>query len=338
MKVCILTEGGRDIGFGHITRCLSLCQAFEANKISARFIINGDEAVKDLLKGRDVEIFDWLKDSERLDDLLEETDIAVVDSYLAGLALYKRIQERAKMAVYIDDNKRIDYPKGVVLNGTVNADKKNFFKEEGITHLLGSRYTPLRRDFWEAPDKEIREIVKSAVITFGGDDSRNITPKVLSLLTKNYPELTKRVIVGKGFKSLDEINEAKDENTRLIYHPEANQMKKVLLESDIAISAGGQTLYEAARIGLPAIAIAVAENQLDNVRGWLEAGFIEYAGWWEEKGLEENLLKAIERLQKKDVRLKMSSVGRKFVDGKGSLRVVEALLNTGHPGGLRLRN
>lgn len=29
MKVFILTEGGKDIGFGHITRCLSLYHAFE---------------------------------------------------------------------------------------------------------------------------------------------------------------------------------------------------------------------------------------------------------------------------------------------------------------------
>ena len=30
MKLLILTEGGENIGFGHVSRCLSLCQAFEA--------------------------------------------------------------------------------------------------------------------------------------------------------------------------------------------------------------------------------------------------------------------------------------------------------------------
>ena len=28
-KVIILTEGGKKVGFGHITRCISLYQAFE---------------------------------------------------------------------------------------------------------------------------------------------------------------------------------------------------------------------------------------------------------------------------------------------------------------------
>ena len=33
MKVFILTEGGKDIGFGHITRCISLSEAFEEKGI-----------------------------------------------------------------------------------------------------------------------------------------------------------------------------------------------------------------------------------------------------------------------------------------------------------------
>ena len=40
MKVFIITEGGKNIGFGHITRCLSLYQAFEEKGILPKFIIN----------------------------------------------------------------------------------------------------------------------------------------------------------------------------------------------------------------------------------------------------------------------------------------------------------
>ena len=43
MKVCILTEGSAKLGFGHISRCISLYQAFEEKKIIPCLIINGDE-------------------------------------------------------------------------------------------------------------------------------------------------------------------------------------------------------------------------------------------------------------------------------------------------------
>ena len=46
MNVVILTEGGKDIGFGHVTRCSSIYQAFEQFHIVPKFIINGDDSVK----------------------------------------------------------------------------------------------------------------------------------------------------------------------------------------------------------------------------------------------------------------------------------------------------
>ena len=52
MKVTILTEGGRDTGYGHITRCTSVYQAFEERGIKSQLIVNGDETIKNLLKGK----------------------------------------------------------------------------------------------------------------------------------------------------------------------------------------------------------------------------------------------------------------------------------------------
>lgn len=62
MKVKFFTEGGRNIGIGHITRCLSLCQAFEEFNINCQFVIKGNEELKDILVGREINFFDWIKD------------------------------------------------------------------------------------------------------------------------------------------------------------------------------------------------------------------------------------------------------------------------------------
>ena len=42
MKVFIITEGGKDIGFGHITRCFSLYQAFEEKYFKVYSIKSGN--------------------------------------------------------------------------------------------------------------------------------------------------------------------------------------------------------------------------------------------------------------------------------------------------------
>ena len=49
MDVIILTEGGKDFGYGHVARCSSIYQAFKYYNISPKFIVNGDESVKSIL-------------------------------------------------------------------------------------------------------------------------------------------------------------------------------------------------------------------------------------------------------------------------------------------------
>src|SRR3989338_7664145 len=119
MKIFILTEGGRDIGIGHIKRCVSLYQAFEERGISPVFIINGDDNMGDLLSGGKYQIFNWLKEENKLFEIIEGASMVVIDSYLAEAEAYRKVSESVEVTVCIDDNKSIDYPDGFVVNGTL---------------------------------------------------------------------------------------------------------------------------------------------------------------------------------------------------------------------------
>lgn len=330
MKVFILTEGSKQIGLGHITRCLSLCQAFEEKGILPEFIINGDETAEEFLKGERHKILDWTFNEGKALDYVKEADIVIIDSYLAEYDFYQNISKLVKVPVYIDDNKRLDYPAGIVVNGTVFAEEMGYRQRKDIVYLLGSKYTALRKEFWEVPEKEIKGDLKNVMITFGGDDARNMTPKVLKLLCQNYQELTKNIIIGKGFQDIDkqEVETLKDSNTILTYSPDAEGMRKVMFESDVAISAGGQTLYELARMGVPTIAIAVADNQMNNIKGCQKAGFIEYAGWWRDNSLLGNVIAKLASLEKYSLRREKSLIGEQTIDGLGAIRTVKAILSS----------
>jgi len=102
-------------------------------------------------------------------------------------------------------------------------------------------------------------------------------------------------------------------------------MKNVMLESDIAITAGGQTVYELARIGTPAIGVCVAENQLSSVKCWSELGFMEYVGWYDRENLEQKLESSLSRLEDRHIRVNMSEAGRKLIDGRGCKRILNAI-------------
>ncbi len=327
MRVFILTEGGNNIGFGHITRCLSLYQAFEEiDGILPEFIVNGDASIDGVLKNRQYKTFNWLEHKERVWASIKDADIAIIDSYLAEVAFYRELSDYVRVPVYIDDNKRVDYPKGVVVNGSISAEMLHYPARENITYLLGPKYIPLRKEFLNVPEKEIREKIERILITFGGDDAVNVTPSVLRLLERRYPQAVKKVIIGRGYRNAEEIKTAADGLTELIYFPGAEGMKSVMLDSDIAISAGGQTLYELARVGVPAIAVIVADNQINNVQGWEKNGFVVNSGWHNASGVHEKIDEGLKLLEEKSARERMSKAGRLLVDGSGAERVVGALV------------
>lgn len=325
MKVCILTEGGRNKGLGHITRCISIYQTFEEYGINPELIINGDKTVRDFVKENSCRVFDWLSDREQLFALVKGADVAFIDSYLADYDLYEKISDIAGTGVYFDDNIRMDYPRGFVVNGAIFAERMSYPERKEVTYLLGAQYAPLRREFWDVSAKPICDTLETAMITFGGMDIRNLTPKVLKLLVDTHPELVKKVIIGMGFQNKTEIEALKDRNTKLIYYPDAVGMKKVMLESDIAVSAGGQTLYELARIGVPTIGISTAENQLRNVKEWADTGFLEYIGWETRGNLEQELKGSLKHLTNKRVRIDMAEIGRRIIDGRGCKRIVNGI-------------
>lgn len=328
MKPLIITEAGNNIGFGHLTRCISLYEAFEERGVVPVFAVNSDNTVEGLLKGKDYQLFNWLQDRDGLSELLKYSSITIIDSYVADPAFYRYLSEAARILVCIDDTNRIDYPKGVVINGSIYAENLSYPNSADIRYFLGSRFTPLRKQFWDMRKKRIKENIKNIMVTFGGDDSKDMEPRVLKFLNKKYPSMHKDVIIGKAFKdtSIDKLRELADRNTTLLFNSDSADMQNIMLASDIAISSGGQTLYELAATGVPTIGVCVAENQLLNLKEWHKKGFVEHIGWYYSDNLEEDLSRAINRFQPKRERMLRSKIGMRLIDGQGPRRIVEKLL------------
>lgn len=323
MNILILTEGGKDYGFGHVARCSSIFQAFQEYGILPKFVVNGDESVKSILSDIDVEIINWIDDFS----FISGADIVVIDSYFADLDFYNKLSENIPLVVYVDDNNRLNYPKGIVVNGTLNVSNINYSRRENIKYLVGNEFIPLRKDFWNIPKLKIKDSIENILITMGGNDLRNLTPKILKLLNNNLPEVNKKVIIADSFNNVHEIESLKNDTVELIYSPNSGEIIDAMDSVDLTISASGQTLYELACIGVPTIAIGIIDNQKNNIKNWINQGFIEYAGCWNDENLLGRVLDKIEFLKDKNIRYDKRLLGIRAVDGKGSLKIAKGILN-----------
>jgi len=323
MRTVIFTEGGKEIGLGHVTRCLSLAEAFKERGIDIALIINGGEEV--LSVAPSAILLDWLKDEkEAFSKFINDADYVVIDSYLAPERYYFKAYRRAERCLFIDDFKRFDYPGGIVLNGGISARKLGYQQKEGVKYLLGPEYAPLRKEFWNVEKKRIRRQIKRVLVTFGMSDVRNMAVSVAESLDLEFPEVEKYVILGLNSKSYERLRSL--ENVRVFEGISAEEMKRLMLDCDVAISAGGQTTYELARVGLTSILIATADNQVPNCEGWQKTGFALYVGRWD-KVDARCLLESFKLLENPKVRSRMSKKGRRTVDGQGARRVVNEICN-----------
>lgn len=251
LHIAFFTEAGTLRGMGHLVRSHTISQKFASLGIKISFFLDSDMDFSD--KYCDIKYFKW-------NELYVEKDIydiIFIDSYEATLNMYNQIYSACKVAVYIDDFKRLDYPKGVILNFAPDAKELLYgHKKEKYTYLLGLKYIPIRDNFLDIKIDKKEQIF----IMLGGSDVANLSIEVISLL---HDITINKVIVSNNKSIRNKLLTYK--NVEVLFHPSDIKLIKTMANSTMAISTASMTAYELAYLKIPTILIAVAENQEDGL-------------------------------------------------------------------------
>ena len=316
MNIFIFSEGGQRNGLGHLSRCVALVQGISRfRKIKATFVINGDKNARDFIRKQNISslnMLDWLRNQDKVKNLLKEPHMVIIDSYLAPRSIYDFIYYHVNLSkgrlVCIDDYNRINYPPSIVLNPSIYGNDLNYRLDPVSCLLTGRKAVILRKDFWDIYNKSIKKKVKDILVTFGGvSHISDFAKKIVSFISDKYPRFKCHFIK-------PALNLSAEDITRL--------MRKC----DICISGGGQTIYELAKTGLPTIGVCLAENQCLNLEAWKEKGFVEYIGWFRRKDIFKKLECSIERLLPYKERLKRSKIGTNAISRDGMTKLCNSLL------------
>jgi UDP-2,4-diacetamido-2,4,6-trideoxy-beta-L-altropyranose hydrolase len=265
----------------------------------------------------------WIKKKDEVLAVVKNADILIIDSYLCPASLYRQLAAASVVTAYIDDNIRLHYPAGVIINGVMCAERMNYPAEPGTEYLLGQEYSFLRKEFWEVPEKKIRRHIDSVMITCGGNDQGGLSYRVLRSLVENYPALKISVVL----KNLDTpYLEYYQTNATVLTGLNALQMRELMMEADIAITASGQTTYELCRVGTPFIAVTTAANQLFSIQCFYEHGLVAAPVSSRDEEMENSILAQFRSLSDEGTRQAIHEKMKKAINGKGSLKVVEHLL------------
>lgn len=305
-------------------RCMAIASALKEKDYNCIFIM-ADKEAKTFVesKGFQVLCLDsvWNKMDTETDKLVKlirerEIDRLLIDSYFVTDDYLKKIGKLTKV-YYIDDLDKFIYPVHTLINYSIYADKFHYeerYMAAGMDtkFLLGSKYTPLRKEFSEI-SFSVREQVSDILITTGGTDNYNIAGHLIENLldTPLLHSITMHVVVGAYNKHKDYLYQLQKENDKICIHENVTEMAKLMVSCDIAISAGGTTLYELSACGVPTITFSIADNQLDNVRRFSEEELMIYAG-----DVRDGMVRICDNIRKSVRMLVSDSMARKKFSDK----------------------
>lgn len=366
--VVIRADANSKIGMGHVMRCLSVADALLKRGEEVLFVTADDTPVP-LLTKKGVpyrvlhtdyadmeaelpELWEVLRElpqrAESSEEALPQRNAAIlVDSYYVTEKYLAALKKRIT-TIYMDDIYAFSYPVDMLINYNIYGEEMGYEKDAAFADtklLLGTEYVPLREEFSAgAGYVQSRKVLSlgaanvtpaadgGILITTGGSDSFNLAGQLLMEAMK-YDALKEKenhVVSGSLNPHIGELQALAQKHENIHIHCNVTNMAELMAESEVALSAGGSTLYELCAMGVPVIAFSFAENQERLVQTFVKRGIAQYGGNYRTDGnkMIQNTIAGLETLlEDENLRTEYRKKARTLVDGKGAGRIAEAILS-----------
>lgn len=341
----IRADGNTAIGMGHVMRCLSIADAMKERNIEPVFM-TADAECESMIEDRGFKVHILGTDYRNMESELplirnyletqnkgaKEIPAILVDSYQVTSRYYEELRKLAKAACLEDMGQ--SYPVDLLINYNIYGPKLIYDNKITCATLLGTRYQPLRSEFQQDIQYDIKDKMTDVMITTGGSDpyfaARAFADAFLSEKELQETQIRYHIISGPFNTHGEELHKLYDENPWVEIHEHVTCMKEIMKQCDVVLSATGSTIYEVSALGVPLIAFYFAENQRQGADMLSEITHVINCGNYAEDA-EQTVRNAVKALLKcvkdKEYRETLYHEERSLVDGRGAARIAQALID-----------
>jgi spore coat polysaccharide biosynthesis predicted glycosyltransferase SpsG len=327
LRVLFRAAGGPRRGFGHIVRAVRLAKALGVPAlISVRGAATACGAVR-TLGGIPVE-------AALLRPGAQHFDVIVVDdpSVPAARSAIARARRAGVLSISIHDLGIGCHDADHLIDGSIDRPGQELPTGRA---LAGPRFAILDPDLRSLRTSDVcHETPPSVLIALGGGQHTALATRLARALTLRVGGLD--VSVAGGFSSPARcptsslIGSPRHGGGRIRLLGPQRTLAPTLARAAVAIVGGGVTLFEAAALGVPAIAVAVVEDQRPTIEGFARARAAvdggRLFGVHAARAAIDGLSDAVEDLLKDERRRReLATRARRLVDGRGAERVSRAI-------------
>ena len=313
MNIIFRVDAAVDIGSGHVMRCLTLAEKFRLFGHKIEFVCrkaNGNLFFEIEKRGFCINklpiiedtIWEWtskyweidFKQTRALIDS-KNVDLIIVDHYSLDEKWEKCIYNYTEKLMVIDDLANRKHYCDILLdhNYYFNATSRyDLLLSNSTMKLLGPDFALLKDDFFDRSSDYNDNII---LITFGGSDPTNETLRIIEILSDKFKEKNFKIVVGANNLQKDKIRCLVQRHKNMKYLFNIDNMAEEMRHVNFVIGAGGVSALERIALGIPAIVITVAENQIEIAENLALSNTIKYVGNYD-KVENYKILRSIESL------------------------------------------
>lgn len=315
MIVALHADAGKAIGLGHVSRCTGLALALRPLGLMPVMLNGAGDRLSPLFTRLGLAELRCDTDPSSLAATCRRVGAAllVADSYRLDRLELRRAMAALPLA-WFDDTAQPPLAADVIINGSPAASLLPYDLAAGMVALLGPSYQVVRPGL---PSRHRTGPVRRLLVTYGGADPKAMGPRLAALLP---PDLPCDFVVG----PFADIPANLPPIARMHKAPE--NMAALIDGADLALCAGGQTLFELAAARLPAIAFGLGPDQRPTLDWLAQAGAIAFAGWADDDSTDVRLAGLLHDLRADETaRRHLAERAHQQIDGRGAERIAAAL-------------
>ena len=335
-------DSGDTVGWGHTMRCFSLAKKFQEKNFKISFIVRKyPNNLSNFLEKEGFDIFYlndkqyyWKSDAKQTQKIIQEIgdiDFLIMDNYKLNIKWEKFLKPHVKKLIVIDDMTLRNHECDLLLDQNYYENTKKLYSKlipKECRLLMGPKFALIRDEFYQKRQKlkkrngEINRIL----VSFGGSNPIDDIIKTINGIKglKNN-KIKVDLLIPNSNKYDMKIQKLFSKFVNITIHHKNFNMSELMNQSDLSIGAGGSSTWERCCLGLPSIVSIFAKNQVQLTEEMAKNGFVINLGM-SKKISSQHYTDAIKNLNKSSL-YQMSKFGLKLVDGKGTTRVKNEILN-----------
>jgi len=293
MRVLFRADCSRSVGTGHLFRCREIARYFKDKGSDVCFVINDYAFNKDIVAEfpyHTISYADINEEITKTDLLLSrlKSDVIFVDFYdkssNAGLMDVFHRNARQEVVALTDDYNKVCIASDLLVACHPRQVQYDY-SGSGQRVLAGEQFLVVSAEFMNAA-VEVRPKAENVLVTFGGHDPDNVMHLIARSIAsgaqeRDFSNMIVHFLVGGIYKFENQLRKFLEKTgLHSVFHKKLPSVLTLFKKTDIAITAGGNTLYELCRLGVPCIAVGLNRRQHEACRILQERGLVEYAGYY----------------------------------------------------------